>query len=263
MTAARPSGVISQFCGLARSLWVMPARRSRRNSRSASRYQAGSAGRARCSGVPSLQERTRPSASVEMSCGVPAMPLTTRNAAISRRASTQASGRDHHGAAETMRRITGRAGSPARCPLCVSEKTSRLSTVSLTKSAMAFLSRASVDEGEERRKHMRRQACLFRRFGKSRIVDISVRPAFVEGFLAPWIERRAKPDTPRQIRIGDEKLAERGGVGLALGEQLRGGLGVQAFVGDIDAAEGLLERRAEARFRLRFPRHDEGDLAPA
>jgi hypothetical protein len=45
-----------------------------------------------------------------MSCGVPLTPRSAVSAAISRRASSQASGRDHQGLAVTMRRIAGRCG---------------------------------------------------------------------------------------------------------------------------------------------------------
>src|SRR5690606_35562872 len=138
MTAARPSGVISQFCGLARSLWVMPARRSARRRRMASAYHALSAGRARCSGAPSVHSRISPSRSTSIRRGVPGMPETARKAAISRRASAHATGRVHQGAALTTRRITTLSGAPARWPLWVSENRSRLSTACETKSVMPF-----------------------------------------------------------------------------------------------------------------------------
>ena len=86
---------------------------------------------------------------------------------------------------------------------------------------------------------------LLRRLAQRRIVGVAGRAVAVEGVAVPRVQRRAEPEAAGQVGIGDEGLAEGDRVGLAGRQRRLGARLVEILVGDIDAAERRLQRRAE------------------
>jgi hypothetical protein len=86
-----------------------------------------------------------------------------------------------------------------------------------------------------------------RLFLERRIVGVAGGAIAVERIGVPTVERRAEPKASRQVRVGDEELAERDRVGFAGGDCRLRLLTPEALVRDIDAAERRLELGAEPR----------------
>jgi hypothetical protein len=70
----------------------------------------------------------------------------------------------------------------------------------------------------------------------------------IEGRGVPWVKRGTHCRSMRQVRIGDEKLAESNCARLASREHLSRTLLGEPFIRNIGAAERSLELRAEPRF---------------
>jgi len=80
------------------------------------------------------------------------------------------------------------------------------------------------------------------------VVDVAFGAVGVEGVGVGLVERRALGEAMGQVRVRDEELAEGDGVGLTGGDDVIGALGGELFVGNVDAAELLLELGSEAGF---------------
>ena len=83
----------------------------------------------------------------------------------------------------------------------------------------------------------------------------------VEGGGIGGVEGGALCEAEGKVRVGDEELAEGDGIGFALDEDCFSGGEVEALVGDVGAAEGLLDLRAEAAGTEGLAGGDEGDVA--
>ena len=81
---------------------------------------------------------------------------------------------------------------------------------------------------------------------QSRVVDIADRALAVEGFRVRFVQRRIGLQAGWQVRVGDEGHTKGHGVSLASGQPGVGAVLGEAFVGDVGAAEGFFELRAQA-----------------
>src|SRR5580658_8274332 len=73
------------------------------------------------------------------------------------------------------------------------------------------------------------------------------------------VQRRAHCEASRQIGIGNEELAERHSIGLALCESLVGSLKGELLVDDVDAPKLALESRTEPAVSSVFTRVEKGE----
>lgn len=89
---------------------------------------------------------------------------------------------------------------------------------------------------------LRRAACLAVGYGlEDWLVDVVIGTVAVESLRLGLVHWRTLCEAPREIRIGNEELAERHSIGLTLCEDFVAGLKGELLVGDIDANELVLE----------------------
>ena len=76
------------------------------------------------------------------------------------------------------------------------------------------------------------------------VVGVALGGVGIEGLRVGQVECRLASETGGQVGVGDEELTEANGIAVAALDGRVGGLAREALVGDVDAAELLLELRA-------------------
>src|SRR5580658_1426512 len=107
-------------------------------------------------------------------------------------------------------------------------------------------------------------ACLAVAYGfQARLVDVAFGTVAVESPRLRHVQIRTLCKASRQIGIGNEELAERHGIGLALREDFVGSLKGELLVDDVDTPKFALEIRAKPAVGSVFSRVEKWELATA